>query len=167
MQEYFENEMRTSSSARFFMANTFVSTEVQLLFAMCRTGVDLEEPTSHDKVRMGDKGLNISGLSLARKKGAMCFLKWITSVIPDHVIKAFLQNAMKGKTSEIKVLSIIFVVYPRLGVEKDDQSSDSLENRTKINEIRRFANERFDSQLDSHRSLIRPENYSKMSKRWE
>ena len=74
---------------------------------------------------------------------------------------------MKGKTSEIKVLSIIFVVYPRLGVEKDDQSSDSLENQTKINEIRRFANERFDSQLDTHRSLIRPGNYPKLSKRWE
>ena len=55
----------------------------------------LEALTSHDKLKLGEKSLQVyqmlvqhiardnSGLSLARRKDATCFLRWIMSVISN------------------------------------------------------------------------------------
>ena len=113
LQELFETEIRTSSSAKFLI-------------------------TSHDMMIKGDKGLKIcnmlalpigrddSGLSLAKRKGAMCFLGWINSVIPDLVIMACHQNTMKRKASVIRVSSIFLNIYQSVVVERDDHSRESL-----------------------------------------
>ena len=53
--EYFGNEMRTPSSAQPLMANHFVRTARQFLFTWSLAGVALEELTSGDKVKLGDK----------------------------------------------------------------------------------------------------------------
>ena len=61
---------------------------------------------------LGDKGLHVyrmmmqhiaqdnSGLSLARRKDATCFLRWIMSVIPDATIQACYQSATESKAIE-------------------------------------------------------------------
>ena len=87
LREYFEESMRTPSSALPLMANLFVRTAGQLMFAWCLVGIELEVLTSHDKLKLGSKSLevyqilvqhiarDISGLSLARRKDATCFLR--------------------------------------------------------------------------------------------
>ena len=89
LRDYFEEAMRTSSSASPLMANPFVRTAGQLMFAWSLVGTELETLTSHDKLKLGGKNLEIyqtlmqhiardkSGLSLARRKDATCFLRWI------------------------------------------------------------------------------------------
>ena len=76
--EYFEDAMRAPSSALPLMANPFVRTPGQLMFTWSFAGVALEALTLHDKLKLGDKGLQVyqmlvqhiardnSGLSLAR-----------------------------------------------------------------------------------------------------
>ena len=107
--QYFENEMRTPLSAKPLMLNPLTRTEGQLLFTRCLLGVALEDLTSCDKLKLGDKGLHVyqmmmqnvsrdnSGLSLARRKNSTFFLRWIMSVIPDPVIQACYQKATKKK----------------------------------------------------------------------
>ena len=85
--EYFEEAMRTPSSALPSMANPFVRTAGQLMFAWSLGGIGLEVLTSHDKLKLGNKSLEVdqmlmlhnardtSGLSLARRKDATCFLR--------------------------------------------------------------------------------------------
>ena len=86
---YFEDEMRAPSSAKHLLANFFVRTAGQLMFMWSLAEVALEALTSYDKLKLGDKGLHVyrmltqhiardnSGLSLARRKNATCFLRWI------------------------------------------------------------------------------------------
>ena len=84
--EYFENDMRTLSSAQTLMAIPFTRTEGQLVFRCCLAVVELEDLTSWDKLKFGDKGLHFywmllqydarddTGLSLATRKDATRFL---------------------------------------------------------------------------------------------
>ena len=48
LRDYFEEAMRTSSSASTLMANPFVRTAGQLMFAWSLVGIELETLTSHD-----------------------------------------------------------------------------------------------------------------------
>ena len=87
LRDHFEEAMRTSSSASPLMANPFVRTAGQLMFAWSLVGIELETLTSHDKLKLGGKNLEIyktlmqhiardnSGLSLVRRKDATCFLR--------------------------------------------------------------------------------------------
>ena len=78
--DYFEEAMRTPSSALPLMANPFVRTAGRLMFAWSLVGIELEVLTSRDKLKLGNKSLenyqmlvqhvarDNSGLSLARRK---------------------------------------------------------------------------------------------------
>ena len=55
LRDYFEEAMRTSSSASPLMANPFVRTAGQLMFAWSLVGIELETLTSHDKLKLGGK----------------------------------------------------------------------------------------------------------------
>ena len=87
LRDHFEEAMRTSSSASPLMANPFVRTAGQLVFAWSLDGIELETLTSRNKLKLGGKSLEIyqtmmqhvardnSGLSLARRRDATCFLR--------------------------------------------------------------------------------------------
>ena len=135
-------------------------------------GLALVAVTSYDKLKMGDKSLHvyrmltqqiardISGLSLARRKDATCFLRWNMSVISDATIQACYQSAAGGKASEKRVSSVILNVYQGPGIEKEDGSRRSLENHAKLDEIRRLSNKKFEESHGVHRGLALAEDYS-------
>ena len=93
--------MRTSSSAL-----PLIRTAGQLTFAWSLVGKELEVMTSHDKLKLGNKSLEVyqmlvqhiardnSGMSLARRKDATCFLRWIMSVMTNSTVQACHQKAM-------------------------------------------------------------------------
>ena len=158
---YFVNEMRAPSTAQPLMANPFIRTAEQLLFTWYLAGLALKYLILRDKLKFGDKGLHVyrklmqcmarddSGLSLARKKDATCFLRWIMSVIPDAAILGCYQKATKNKALEIRVSNVI----QSKGNEKEGGSRRSYENHAKIDEIKRFSNQKFYSNHDVHRAL--------------
>ena len=111
LRDYFEEAMKTPSSALPLIANPFVRTAGKLMFAWSLVGIELETSTSHDKLRLGGKNLEIyqmlmqhvardnSGLSLARRKYATCFLRWIKSVMTDSTIQGCQQERQwKGES---------------------------------------------------------------------
>ena len=57
--EFFEDAMRAPSSALPLMAKPFVHTSGQLMFTWSFTGVALESLTSHDKIKLGGKSLQV------------------------------------------------------------------------------------------------------------
>ena len=108
-----------------------------------------------------------SGLSLARRKDATCFLIWIMSVIPDTTNQACYQNVEGVKALEKRVSTVILNVYQSAGIEKDNGSRQSLENHAKLNDIRWFSNKEVDESHDVHPSLALAEDYSRPTKRGE
>ena len=96
LKDHFEEAMRTSSSESPLMANPFIRTAGQLMFAWSLLGI--ETLTSYDKLKLGGKILEVyrmlmqhvardnSGLSLARRKDATCFLRWTMSMMTDSII---------------------------------------------------------------------------------
>ena len=132
-----------------------------------------------DKLKLGSKSLQVyqmmvqhvardnSGLSLARKNDATCFLRWIMSVITDSAVQVCHQKATGGKTMERRISTVILNVYQSTGIEKENSSRQSLENHGKLDEIRRFYNKKFEEGHDLHRCLARAEDYSKPTKRGE
>ena len=105
LKDHFEEAMRTPSSAPPLMANPFVRTAGQLMFTWSLLGIELETLTSYDRLKLGSKKLEVyqalmqhvardnSGLSLARRKDATCFLRWIMSMMSDSTILACHQRA--------------------------------------------------------------------------
>ena len=132
LRDYFEEAMRTPSSALPLMANPFVRTAGQLMFAWSLVGIELEILTSHDKLKLGNESLEVyqmlvqhvakndSGLSLARRKDATCFLRWIMSVMTNSTVQACHQKAMGSKTRERRVSTVILNVYQSTGIEMED-----------------------------------------------
>ena len=59
LREYFKEAMRTPSSALPLMASPFVRTAGQLMFAWSLVGIELELLTSHDKLKLGSKSLEV------------------------------------------------------------------------------------------------------------
>ena len=86
LRDYFEQAMRTPSSAFPLMANPF-GTAGQPMFAWSLVGIELEVLTSSDKLKLGNKNLEAYqmlvqhvardnyGLSRAIRKDATCFLR--------------------------------------------------------------------------------------------
>ena len=140
MLEYFEDAIRALSSAFPLMANPFVRTAGQLMFTWSFAGVALEVLTSHDKLKLGVKGLRVyqrlvqhiardnSGLSLARRKDTTCFLRWIMSVIIDTNVQVCHQKAKGSKPLGRRVSTAILNVYQSTGIEKEESSRQSLES---------------------------------------
>ena len=171
--------MRTPSSALPLMTNPFVRTAGQLMFAWSLVGIELEILTSRDKLKLGNKSLEVyqmlvqhvardnSGVSLARRKDATCFLRWIRSVMTNSTVQACHQKAMGSKTIERRVSTVVLYMYQSTGIEKEDDSRQSLENHGKLDEIRRFHNKKFEEGHDVHRNLALAEDYSRPNKKRE
>ena len=108
-----------------------------------------------------------SGLSLARRKDATCFLRWTMSMMTDSTILACHQRAVGSKTLERRVSAVILNVYQSTGIEKEDGSRQSLESHRKLDEIRRFYNKKFEEKHDVHRNLASSGEYLKPNKKGE
>ena len=179
LKDHFEEAMRTSSSASPLMANPFIRTAGQLMFAWSLLGIELETLTSYDKLKLGGKNLEVyrmlmqhvardnSGLSLARRKDATCFLRWTMSMMTDSTILACHQRAIGSKTLERRVSTVILNVYQSTGIEKEDSSRQSLESHRKLDEIRRFYNKKIEEKHDVHRNLASTGEYLKPNKKGE
>ena len=179
LKDHFEEAMRTPSSAPPLMANPFIRTAGQLMFAWSLLGIELETLTSYDKLKLGGKNLEIyrmlmqhvardnSGLSLARRKDATCFLRWTMSMMTDSTILACHQKAVGSKTLERRVSTVILNVYQSTGIEREDGSRQSLESHRKLDEIRRFYNKKFEEKHDVHRNLASSGEYLKLNKKGE
>ena len=74
-----------------------------------------------------------------RQKDATSFLIWIMSVKPDALTKICYQ-----KMEHWKLISLN--VYQNAGIEKHNDSRQSLEYHAKTDEMRRFTNKKFDQQ---------------------
>ena len=79
-----------------------------------------------------------SGLNLARRRDATCFLRWIMSVMTNSTVQVCHQKAMGSKTMERRDSTVKLNVYQSTGIEKEDDSRQSLENHGKLDEIRRY-----------------------------
>ena len=89
----------------------------------------------NDKLKLGDTGLreyqklvqhiarDNSELSLARRKDATCYLRWIMSVMPDTTVQTCHQRAIGSKTMERRVATVILNVYQSTGIAKGDGST--------------------------------------------
>ena len=160
-------------------ANPFVRTTGLLMFAWSLVGIELETLTSHDKLRLGGKNLEFyqmlmqhvardnSGLSLARRKEATCFLRWLMSVMTDSTIQACQQRAIGSTTMERRISAVILNVYQSTGIEKEDGSRQSLGNHRKLDEIRRFYKKKFEEGHDVHHNLASAGEYSRPNKKGE
>ena len=149
------------------------------MFAWSLVGIELELLTSHDNLKLGSKSLEVyqmlvqliardnSGLSLAKRKDTTCFLRWIMSVMTNSTVQTCHQKATGSKTMERRVSTLIMNVYHSTGIEKEDDSRQSLESHEKLDDIRRFYNKKFEEGHDVHRNLALARDYSKPNKWWE
>ena len=179
LRDYFEEATKTPSSALPLMANPFVRTAGQLIFAWSLVGIEMEVLTSRDKLKLRNKSLEVyqmlvqlvardnPSLSLARRKDATCFLRWIMSVMTNSTVQACHQKAVGSKTMERRVSTIILNVYQSTGIQKEDDSRHSLENHGKLDEIRSFHNKKFEEGHDVYRNFALAEDYSRTNKKGE
>ena len=89
------------------------------------------------------------------------------SVMNNSTVQACHQKAMGSKTMERRVSTVILNVYQSTGIEKEDDSRQSLENHRKLDEIRRFHNKKFEEGHDVHRNLALTEGYARPNKKEE
>ena len=107
------------------------------MFAWSLVGIELEVLTSHNKVKLGNKTLEVyqmlaqhiardnSGLSLARIKDATCFMRCIMSVMTNSTVQVCHQKAMGSNTMEESLHGHTERV-PEYGDRKKKMTPDSL-----------------------------------------
>ena len=64
------------------------------------------------------------------------------SLMTNSTVQACHQKARGSKFMERRVSTVILNVYQGTGIEKEDDSRQSLENHGKLDEIRRFHNKK-------------------------
>ena len=80
-------------------------------------------------------------------------------MMTNSTVQVCHQKAMGSKTMERRVSTVILNVYQSTGIEKEDDSRQSLENHGKLDEIPRFYNKKFEEVHDVHRNLASTEDY--------
>ena len=85
----------------------------------------------------------------------------------NSTVQACHQKARGSKSMEIRVSTVIQNVYQSTGIEKEDDSRQSLENHEKLDELRRFHNKKIEEGHDVHRNLALAEDYSRPNKKGE
>ena len=140
LREYFEEAMRTPSSALPLMANPFVRTTGQLMFAWSLVGIQLEVLTSNDKLKLGSKSLEVSK-RVIRTSSEHVPSKRVIRTCPFQTCH---QKAMGSKTMERRISTVILNVYQSTGIEKEDGSRQSLDSHGQLDEIRRIYNKKFE-----------------------
>ena len=85
----------------------------------------------------------------------------------NSTVQACHQKAMGSKIMERGVSTVILNVYQSTGIEKENDSRQSLENHGKLDEIRRFHNKKLEEGHDEHRNLALAEGYAKPNKKGE
>ena len=89
------------------------------------------------------------------------------SVMTNSTVQACHQKTMGSTTMERRVSMVILNMYQSTGIDKEDDSRQSLENHGKLDEIRRFYNKKIEEGHDVHRNLASAEDYSRPNKRGE
>ena len=128
------------------------------MFAWSLVGIELEVLTSCVKEVL-------TSCESGEKKRCHFFLRWIMSVMNNSTVQACHQRAMGSKTMERRVSTVILNVYQSTGIEKEDDSRQSLENHKKLDEIRRFHKKKFEEEHDVHRNLALAEVYARPNKK--
>ena len=82
----------------------------------------------------------------------------------DSTVQACQQKAVRNKTMERRISTVILNVYQSTEIEKEDGSRQSLENHGKLDEIRRFYIKKFEEGHDVHRNLASAEDYWRSNK---
>ena len=85
----------------------------------------------------------------------------------NSTVQACRQRAMGSKTMERRVSTVILNVYQSTGIEKEDDSRQSLENHRKLDEIRRFHNKNFEEGHVVYHNLALAEGYARPNKKGE
>ena len=85
--------------------------------------------------------------------------------VTNSTIQACHQKAMGSKTMERRVSTVILNEYQSTGIDKEDDSRQSLENHGKLDEMRRFHNKKVEEGNDVHRNLALAEGYSRPNKK--
>ena len=88
-------------------------------------------------------------------------------MITNNTVQVCHQKAMGSKIMQRRVSTVILNVYQITGIEKEDDSRQSLENRGKLDEIRRVYNKKFEEGHNVHRNLVLAGDYSKPNRRGE
>ena len=83
------------------------------------------------------------------------------SVMTNSTVQAGHQKAMVSKIMERRVSTVMLNVYQSTGIEKEDDSRQSLENHGKLDKIRRFHNKKFEEGHDVNRNLALAEGYAR------
>ena len=68
---------------------------------------------------------------------------------------------------ERRFSTVILNLYQSTGIEKEEDSRQSLENHRKLDEIRRFHNKKFEEGQNVHRNLALAEGYARPNKKGE
>ena len=89
------------------------------------------------------------------------------SVVTNSTVQVCHEKAMGSKKMEKRVSTVILNVYQSTGIEKEEDSRQSLENHGKLDEVRRFYNKKFEEGHDVHRKLVLAGDYSKPNRRRE
>ena len=64
------------------------------------------------------------------------------SVMTNSTVQACHQKAIGSKTMDRIVSTVILNVFQSMGIEKEDESRQSLENHGKLDEVRRIHNKK-------------------------
>ena len=148
--------MHAPATVAAYLAYLCTRTDLQVRLAWCLMGIKKEhESKEHELELMEALRMLISrdafAIAWAKRKDALCFLRFLVDRIPTHVlgecIKTIRQGAVDGERNFLRAL---LELYQDMPLAIPNKESNDMESYRRLEEVRRYSNK----ELKVSRELI-------------
>ena len=150
---YFEEDTRTAPRIHALMAVPFVRTELQLRFAWCMMGLNLEEYDSEERNRSKEEKVFLmtnlrdliiqegAAVACAKRRDALCFIRFMIEHISVPALNTCVKMLKEGdERAKALLLLALLDMQQSKPMRVNMKEPEELEPMRKIDEIRRFSN---------------------------
>ena len=178
LQKYFDGTICTPSSVMVYFANPCFRTVLQVRLVWCLVGIKRRELEATIESISREKQLELmrvlrvliasddSAIALAKRKNALCFVKFVVDRIPTPVleecVKTIRQRSMKREEVFMRALLEIYQDMPFQIRTKERNDMDSYR---RLEEVRRCSNKELTVTEESLEGIRSLEEYVTLGKR--
>ena len=155
LQRYFDETMHAPATVAAYLAYPCTRTDLQVRLAWCLMGIKKAEYEANNDSKSKEQELELmealrtlfsrddSAIAWAKRKDALCFLRFVVDRIPNPVLGECIKTIRHGEVDGLEL-------YQDMPLAISNKESDGMESYRRLEEVRRYSNK----ELKVSRELI-------------
>ena len=163
LQRYFDETMHAPATVAAYLAYPGTRTDLQVRLAWCLMGIKKAEYEANNDSKSKEQELELmealrtlfsrddSAIAWAKRKDALCFVRFVVDRIPTPVLGECLKTIRQGEVDgERNFLRALLELYQDMPLAISNKESEDMESYRRLEEVRRYSNK----ELKVSRELI-------------